>query len=109
MPIRALKAGGAQDSAGDRATSALALAGRRIEFTRLARPGFRRLLDGRAEHLRRLGNHRMAKVLKEKGYEYQYLFCLGQGHGIGNAQQQFLPHAIEWVWRGHAPKVGSSE
>ncbi|MBY0513998.1 MAG: prolyl oligopeptidase family serine peptidase [Gemmataceae bacterium] len=49
-------------------------------------------------------NHRMAKVLKEKGYEYQYLFCLGQGHGIGGAQQQFLPHAIEWVWKGYAPK-----
>ncbi|HEY1188179.1 MAG TPA: alpha/beta hydrolase-fold protein [Gemmata sp.] len=50
-------------------------------------------------------NHRMAKVLKEKGYEYQYLFCQGQGHGIGNAQQQFLPHAIEWVWKGYAPKT----
>jgi len=49
-------------------------------------------------------NHRMAKVLKEKGYEYQYLFCQGSGHGIGNAQQQFLPHAIEWVWKGYAPK-----
>lgn len=50
-------------------------------------------------------NHRMAKVLKEKGYEYQYLFCLGAGHSIGNAQQQFLPHAIEWVWRGYGEKV----
>ncbi|MFM8274320.1 MAG: alpha/beta hydrolase [Gemmata sp.] len=50
-------------------------------------------------------NHRMAKVLKEKGYEYQYLFCVGQGHGIGGAQQQFLPHAIEWVWKGYAPKT----
>ena len=49
-------------------------------------------------------NHRMAKVLKGKSYEYQYLFCLGSGHGIGNAQQQFLPHAIEWVWKGYAPK-----
>jgi hypothetical protein len=53
-------------------------------------------------------NHRMAKVLKDKGYEYQYLFCLGQGHGIGGAQQQFLPHAIEWVWKGYAPKRTSS-
>jgi enterochelin esterase-like enzyme len=44
-------------------------------------------------------NHRMAKVLKEKGYEYQYLFCRGSGHSVGNAQQQFLPHAIEWVWK----------
>ena len=51
-------------------------------------------------------NHRMAKVLKEKGYEYQYLFCLGQGHGIGNAQQQFLPHAIEWTWKGYKAKEG---
>jgi len=49
-------------------------------------------------------NHRMAKVLKEKGYEYQYLFCLGAGHSIGNAQAQFLPHAIEWVWKGSGEK-----
>jgi enterochelin esterase-like enzyme len=51
-------------------------------------------------------NHRMAKVLKEKGYEYQYLFCLGAGHSIGNAQAQFLPHAIEWVWKGYGEKKG---
>ena len=50
-------------------------------------------------------NHRMAKVLKQKGYDYQYLFCVGARHGIGNAQQQFLPHAIEWVWKGYAPKT----
>jgi enterochelin esterase-like enzyme len=51
-------------------------------------------------------NHRMAKVLREKGYEYQHLFCRGSGHSVGNAQQQFLPHAIEWVWKGYpAEKV----
>jgi enterochelin esterase-like enzyme len=49
-------------------------------------------------------NHRMAKVLKKKGYEYQYLFCRGAGHSVGNAQQQFLPHAIEWVWKGYTAK-----
>ena len=49
-------------------------------------------------------NNRMAKVLKAKGYEYQYLFCRNAGHSIGNAQAQFLPHAIEWVWKGYAPK-----
>ncbi|QDU61074.1 enterobactin/ferric enterobactin esterase [Planctomycetes bacterium Pan216] len=49
-------------------------------------------------------NHRMAKVLKAKGYDYQYLFCRGAKHGIRNAKQQFLPHAIEWVWRGYSPK-----
>lgn len=50
-------------------------------------------------------NHRMAKVLKAKGYEYQYLFCRGAGHSVGNAQAQFLPHAIEWVWKGYTPKT----
>jgi enterochelin esterase-like enzyme len=49
-------------------------------------------------------NHRMAKVLKAKGYEYQYLFCRDARHSIGNAQQQFLPHAIEWVWKGYGEK-----
>lgn len=53
-------------------------------------------------------NHRMAKALKAKGYDYQYLFCRNAGHSIGNAQQQFLPHAIEWVWRGYGSKTGSS-
>ena len=47
---------------------------------------------------------KMAKALKAKGYEYQYLFCRNAGHSVGNAQAQFLPHAIEWVWRGYAPK-----
>jgi iron(III)-enterobactin esterase len=48
-------------------------------------------------------NNRMAKVLKAKGYEYQYLFSRNAGHSIGNAQAPFLPHAIEWVWKD-APK-----
>ena len=46
-------------------------------------------------------NHRMAKVLAAKGYHYQYLFCRNAGHGIRNAKEQFLPHAIEWVWHGY--------
>lgn len=46
-------------------------------------------------------NHRMAKVLKAKGYPYQYLFCQNSGHGVRNAKAQFLPHAIEWVWQGY--------
>jgi enterochelin esterase family protein len=49
-------------------------------------------------------NHRMAKVLQAKGYEYQYLFCQGSGHCDGRAQAQFLPHAIEWTWKGYAKK-----
>jgi enterochelin esterase-like enzyme len=51
-------------------------------------------------------NNRMAKVLKAKGYHYQYLFCLNAGHGVGNAKAQFLPHALEWVWKGYGDQKG---
>jgi enterochelin esterase family protein len=49
-------------------------------------------------------NHRMAKVLKQKGYPYQYVFCLNSGHGVGNARPQLLPQALEWVWKGYVAK-----
>jgi enterochelin esterase-like enzyme len=49
-------------------------------------------------------NHRMAKVLKEKDYPYQSLFCQDSGHSVNNAKAQFLPHAIEWVWHGYPGK-----
>jgi enterochelin esterase family protein len=47
-------------------------------------------------------NHRMAKVLKAKGYHYQYVYCLNAGHGIGNAKAQLLPQALEWLWQGYS-------
>jgi enterochelin esterase-like enzyme len=46
-------------------------------------------------------NHRMAKVLREKGYAYQYVYCLNSGHGVGNARPQLLPQALEWVWKNY--------
>ena len=46
-------------------------------------------------------NHRMAKVLAAKGYEYRYLFCLNAGHSVSNAREQFLPSALEWLWKGY--------
>ncbi len=49
-------------------------------------------------------NHRMAKVFKQKGYPYQYVFCLNSGHGVGNARPQLLPQALEWVWKGYSAK-----
>jgi enterochelin esterase-like enzyme len=48
-----------------------------------------------------IANHRMAKVLKEKGYEYQYTFALDSGHCDGRVRGQTLPQALEWVWRGY--------
>lgn len=49
-------------------------------------------------------NNRMAKVLKAKGYHYQYLFCLNVGHGLGPARGQILPSAMEWLWKGYVAK-----
>ncbi len=47
-------------------------------------------------------NNRMAKVLKAKGYHYQYVYCLNTGHGIGPARPQILPQALEWLWQGYS-------
>lgn len=49
-------------------------------------------------------NNRMAKVLKAKGYHYQYVYCLNAGHGIGNARPQLMPQALEWLWKGYSAK-----
>ena len=51
-----------------------------------------------------LANNRMAKVLKAKGYDYQYIYCLNAGHGLGKARQQITPHALEWIWHGYPVK-----
>lgn len=49
-------------------------------------------------------NHRMAAVLRLKGYHYQYVFSLNSGHVDYRVKQQTLPEALEWVWRGYAPR-----
>jgi enterochelin esterase-like enzyme len=46
-------------------------------------------------------NHRMAKVLKAKGYDYQYVYALDSGHCDKKVREQTLPQALEWVWRGY--------
>lgn len=46
-------------------------------------------------------NNEMAKVLKAKGYSYQYFFCRDNGHSMSPAKRQYMPHAIEWVWRDY--------
>lgn len=51
-----------------------------------------------------LANNRMARVLKAKGYHYQYLYCLNAGHGLGAARAQITPHALEWLWHGYPIK-----
>jgi len=46
-------------------------------------------------------NHRMATVLRAKGYHYQFVFALNAGHVDGHARTQTLPEALEWVWQGY--------
>lgn len=48
-----------------------------------------------------MANDRTAKVLKAKGYHYQYVFARDSVHVDGKVVAQTLPHALEWVWRGY--------
>jgi enterochelin esterase-like enzyme len=48
-----------------------------------------------------LANQRMAEVLEQKGYHYQYQFAAGAGHCDGGAIGQTLYAALEWLWRGY--------
>ena len=47
-----------------------------------------------------VANERMARVLAEKGYPYQFLFVRNAGHCDRAVKQQTLPTALEWLWRG---------
>jgi hypothetical protein len=47
-----------------------------------------------------LSNERMAKVLADKGYHYQFLFARNAGHVDRPTIGQTLPAALEWVWKG---------
>ncbi|EIL88737.1 esterase [Rhodanobacter fulvus Jip2] len=46
-------------------------------------------------------NHRMATALRDKGYQYQYVFARNSGHCDRKVREQTLPTALEWVWRGY--------
>jgi iron(III)-enterobactin esterase len=51
-------------------------------------------------------NHRMARVLRARGYHYQYVFALDSGHCDARVREQTLPQALEWVWRGYGTGEG---
>src|SRR6186713_1605640 len=48
-----------------------------------------------------LANERMAKVLAEKGYHYQFVFARNAGHTDRTVKAQTLPEALEYVWQGY--------
>lgn len=45
-------------------------------------------------------NNRMARVLRQKGYHYQYVYALNARHVDGAAREQTLPEALEYIWQG---------
>jgi hypothetical protein len=48
-------------------------------------------------------NERMAKVLADKEYKYQFVFAKNCTHCDGAVKQQTLPEALEYVWQGYSP------
>jgi enterochelin esterase family protein len=48
-----------------------------------------------------LANERMAHVLAEKGYHYQFVFARNAGHTDRAVKQQTLPEALEYIWQGY--------
>lgn len=53
-----------------------------------------------------LANERMAKVLAEKGYHYQFVFAKNAGHTDRTVKAQTLPEALEYVWKDYKPATG---
>jgi iron(III)-enterobactin esterase len=51
-----------------------------------------------------VANERMAKVLAEKKYRYQFVFARNSGHCDRAVKQQTLPNALEWVWKDYKGK-----
>lgn len=51
-----------------------------------------------------LANERMAKVLAEKGYKYQFVFTRNAGHCDRAVKQQTYAEALEYTWHGYAVK-----
>jgi enterochelin esterase family protein len=48
-----------------------------------------------------LANEQMAKVLADKGYDYQFLFTRDAGHCDRGVRLQTLPQALEWLWKDY--------
>jgi enterochelin esterase-like enzyme len=48
-----------------------------------------------------LANEKMAKVLADKGYHYQFVFARSAGHVDKDVKKQTLPEALEYIWQGY--------
>jgi len=50
-----------------------------------------------------LANEKMAKVLADKGYHYQFVFARNAVHVDRAVRRQTLPEALEYLWSGYSP------
>ena len=48
-------------------------------------------------------NSRLAKILKDKGYPYQFVYSKGAGHTHRKVIDNTLPQALEYVWADYTP------
>ena len=58
-------------------------------------------LDEASYHNWVMANERTAAVLKEKGYDYRYLYALGAGHTDRRVYAHTLADTLVWMWRGY--------
>ncbi len=49
-----------------------------------------------------VANEEMARVLKAKGYHYQFVFARNAGHVDHAVKEQTLPEALEYLWQGYS-------
>ncbi len=64
--------------------------------------GSRTASEGRRNWV--IANSRLASVLKEKGYTYQFVYSKGAGHTQRKVINNSLPQALEYVWLGYTPQ-----
>ena len=50
-----------------------------------------------------IANARLAKILKDKGYDYQFVYSKGAGHTQRKVINSSLPQALEYVWLDYRP------
>jgi enterochelin esterase family protein len=51
-----------------------------------------------------IANSRLAKILKDKGYAYQFVYSKGAGHTQRKVIDNSLPQALEYVWLDYVPR-----
>ena len=49
-------------------------------------------------------NSRLAKILKSKGYDFQFVYSKGAGHTQRKVINNTLPQALEYIWLDYTPR-----